>query len=337
MTGAQSLSNFLEKIFHFGYDAIIILILNDFQFFDFAHARNAENIFGPDSPLADMECPHVTQTKRPRGRPKSQFSESSAGTMQALDRALSVLTAAAREDGVSLSELAHALDIPTATTHRILTTLQKRDFLRFDEEQQDWTIGIEAYRTGVAYLKRTNLSDAGRPVMRRLMEETGETANLAVPDGAEVVFIGQVETGNPIRAFFPPGSRTPMHASGIGKAILAALSEERRVALMAGAGLRGFTEQTHVTPGTLFDDLAQTAARGWSFDRNERHDGMSCIGAAIFNERAEPCAGISISGPSSRFTDARLPEFGQAVAQAAERITHLIAGRAPAMPDAAVP
>jgi len=277
----------------------------------------------------------MTQAPRPRGRPRSAFTDKGAGTLQALDRALALLAEVARRDGASLTDLSRSLDIPTATTHRILTTLQGRDFVRFDEERQDWSVGLEAYRTGVAYLRRAGLADMGRPVMRRLMEETGETANLAVPDGAEVVFIGQVETGNPIRAFFPPGSRTPMHASGIGKAILAALSEERRVALMAGAGLRGFTEQTHVTPGTLFDDLAQTAARGWSFDRNERHDGMSCIGAAIFNERAEPCAGISISGPSSRFTDARLPEFGQAVAQAAERITHLIAGRAPAMPDTA--
>ena len=53
---------------------------------------------------------------------------------------------------------------------------------------------------------------------------------------------------------------------------------------------------------------------------------MSCIGAAIFNDRGEPCAGVSISGPSSRFSDARLPEFGRAVAQAAAQITHLIAG-----------
>jgi IclR family transcriptional regulator, acetate operon repressor len=269
----------------------------------------------------------MTQTKRPRGRPKSQFSESSAGTMQSLDRALGVLTTVARQEGVNLTDLSLSLGIPTATTHRILTTLQKRDFVRFDEERQDWTIGIEAYRTGVAYLKRTNLSDAGRPVMRRLMEQTGETANLAVPDGAEVVFIGQVETGNPIRAFFPPGSRTPMHASGTGKAILAALPEDRRLALLKGAGLQGFTENTHVTPRALFEDLEQTAARGWSFDRNERYEGMSCIGAAIFNDRGEPCAGVSISGPSSRFPDARLPEFGRAVAQAAAQITHLIAGQ----------
>ncbi|WP_300550947.1 HTH-type transcriptional regulator BhcR [Roseovarius sp.] len=269
----------------------------------------------------------MTPPKRARGRPKSQFSESSAGTMQSLDRALGVLVAVAREDRATLTDLSLALGIPTATTHRILTTLQKRDFVRFDDERQDWSIGIEAYRTGVAFLKRSNLSDVGRPVMRRLMEQTGETANLAVRDGAEVVFIGQVETQNPIRAFFPPGSRTPMHASGTGKAILAALPEDRLLTLLKGAGLKGFTSHTHVTPKALFDDLEKTRVRGWSFDRNERYDGMSCIGSAIFNDRGEPCAGVSISGPSSRFSDAHIPEFGAAVAQAAAEITHLMAGQ----------
>jgi len=269
----------------------------------------------------------MTPPKRARGRPKSQFGESSAGTMQSLDRALGVLVAVAREDRATLTDLSLALGIPTATTHRILTTLQKRDFVRFDDERQDWSIGIEAYRTGVAFLKRTNLSDVGRPVMRRLMEQTGETANLAVRDGAKVVFIGQVETQNPIRAFFPPGSRTPMHASGTGKAIMAALPEDRLLSLLKGAGLKGFTGHTHVTPKTLFADLEKTRTRGWSFDRNERYDGMSCIGSAIFNDRGEPCAGVSISGPSSRFSDAQIAEFGAAVAQAAAEITHLIAGQ----------
>jgi len=270
----------------------------------------------------------MAQTGRPRGRPRSQFSESSAGTLQALDRALGVLREVAHRDGTSLTEISRSLDIPTATTHRILTTLQGHDFVRFDEERQDWTIGIEAYRTGVAYLKRTNLADAGRPAMRRLMEETGETANLAVPDGAEVVFIGQVETGNPIRAFFPPGSRTPMHASGTGKAILAALPADRQRRLLPEGRLAGFTPSTHVGTDTLFDDLARTARRGWSHDRDERYEGMSCIGAAILDGRGEPCAGISISGPSSRFDDERLAAFGTAVTAAAREVTALIAGRA---------
>ena len=272
----------------------------------------------------------MTRTKRPRGRPRSAFTGSNAGTLQALDRALGVLAEVARRDGASLTDLSRALDIPAATIHRILTTLQARDFVRFDEERQDWSIGIEAYRTGVAYLKRTNLADAGRPVMRRLMEETGETANLAVPDAGEVVFIGQVETGNPIRAFFPPGSRTPMHASGIGKAILAALPEDRRRALLPAPRLAGFTARTHRDTDSLATDLAVIGARGWSLDRDERYEGMSCIGAAILDGRAEPCAGISISGPSSRFADDRLPAFGAAVSAAADEVTALIAGHGPA-------
>jgi IclR family acetate operon transcriptional repressor len=269
----------------------------------------------------------MTKPPRPRGRPKSQFTESSTGTMQALDRALGLLAEVARRDGASLTDLARAQGIPPATTHRILATLQGRDFVRFDDERQEWSIGLEAYRTGVAYLKRAGLADMGRPVMRRLMEETGETANLAVPDGSEVVFIGQIETGNPIRAFFPPGSRTPMHASGTGKAILAALPEARRARLLPSGGLTGFTARTHLSLASLAADLDATRARGWSFDRDERYEGMSCIGAAILDGRGEPCAGISISGPSSRFADDRLPAFGAAVRAAADEITALIAGQ----------
>ncbi|SMX50157.1 IclR family transcriptional regulator [Maliponia aquimaris] len=264
--------------------------------------------------------------KRPRGRPKSQFKESSAGTMQALDRALGVLVALARDQSNTLSDLSREIDIPTATTHRILTTLQAHRFVSFDEERQEWAIGIEAYRTGAAFLKRNSVIEVGRPVMRRLMAESGETANLAVPDGTEVVFVGQVETPNPIRAFFPPGTRTSMHASGTGKAILAAMRPQRLQALLEDMPLTPFTAQTHVTLSGLTSDLHAIAARGWSHDREERHAGMSCIGAAILNDRGEPCAGISVSGPTARFNGERIHDLGRRVAQAAREITELSGG-----------
>ena len=268
--------------------------------------------------------------KRQRGRPKSQFNESSAGTLQSLDRALGVLVAVARLERTTLTDLSLAVGIPTATTHRILMTLQKHNFTTFDEDRQDWMIGIEAYRTGVSYLKGSNLTEVGRPVMRLLMEKTGETANLAVPDKSEVVFIGQVETTNPIRAFFPHGARTSMHASGTGKAILSAMPEEHARTLLQTSGLTRFTDRTHITPKDLFQDLARTRERGWSFDREERFSGMSCIGGAIFDESGQPIAGVSISGPSIRFDEARAAEFGAAVVHAASEITRLIGGYAPA-------
>lgn len=265
--------------------------------------------------------------KRSRGRPKSQFRESSAGTMQSLDRALGVLVGVAKAERATLTDLSLSLGVPTATTHRILTTLQKHGFVVFDDEQQDWRIGIEAYRTGAAFMNRMSLTEASRPVMRQLMERTGETANLAIPDGSEVVFVGQVETQNPIRAFFARGTRTSMHASGTGKAILSALPQSEVRARLMAAGLTPFTENTLVSPSALFADLELTRKRGWSFDREERYSGMSCIGAVIFDEHAEPCGGVSISGPSTRFDDLRVPELGATVAEAARSITQSIGGR----------
>ena len=267
--------------------------------------------------------------KRPRGRPKSMFKESSAGTMQSLDRALGVLTTVAGLERVALSDLAREVDVPTATTHRILVTLQKHGFVSFDEERQEWMVGIEAYRTGASFLRRNNVLEIGRPILRRLMLDSGETANLAVPDGPEVVFVGQVETQNPIRAFFPPGARTPMYASGTGKAILAALSEDGLNKVLARTDLIAFTENTNLPQAGLHDDLAETRRRGWSYDHEERYEGMSCIGAAIFNDRAEPCAGISVSGPTVRFSLDRAPELGMLVRNAAQEITHLSGGRSP--------
>ena len=268
-------------------------------------------------------------TKRARGRPKSLFKESSAGTLQSLDRALSLLKALASGGDVALSKLSRQVDIPTATTHRILNTLQTHGFVQFDSGRQEWSVGVEAYRTGAAFLRRNSVVEIGQPYLRALMEQTGETANLAVPDKGEVVFVGQVETPNPIRAFFPAGSRSSMHASGIGKAILAAMSDEKRQKLFQKAEFPTFTAHTLIDPMALERDLQQIRERGWSHDAQERYLGMSCIGACIFDEQANPCAGISVSGPTARFQDTELERMGALVVDAAREITRSSGGRLP--------
>ncbi len=267
--------------------------------------------------------------KRPRGRPKSQFKESSAGTLQALDRALAVLTSVASNDGATLSDLSREMDVPTATTHRILTTLQKHGFVSLDDARQEWRVGIEAYRTGAAFLKGNSVLEIGQSYMRKLMRNTGETANLAVPDGVHVVFVGQVEAANPIRAFFPPGTRTSMHASGTGKAILAAMSDQALDRVLSELVLEGYTPHTRASRDALLRDLDSIRGRGWSHDHEERHFGMACIGSAIFDAQGVPHAGISVSGPSSRFSEDRLEDLGAQVAQAARDITQLSGGQMP--------
>ncbi len=267
--------------------------------------------------------------KRSRGRPRTLPADAKGNTVQALDRGLLLLRALAREGSVTLSDIALRVGMPPSSAHRVLATLQKHGFVDFDEATQQWAVGIEAFRTGSSYLARTNLIEAAQKVLRPLMEETGETANLGIPDGGDVVFVSQVETANPIRAFFRPGTRSHMHASGTGKALLADLPRVELEKILQNKGLPEFTPKTLTSPSALFADLDEIRKRGWSFDDEERYSGMRCVAAPIYNSFGEAIAGISVSGPTVRFQDNVVAELGPRVRRAAAEVTTMIGGKLP--------
>lgn len=274
-----------------------------------------------------------TGEKRQRGRPRSFNAPAETASVQSLDRALRVLAVVAGGDGMSLSEIAAGTGLAASTVYRMLTTMESHAMVEFDRADQLWSIGVGTFRAGSAFLRRRKLADRARPVMQALMEGTGETANLGVAENDCVVFVSQVETHQAIRAFFRPGSRSPFHASGIGKAILAHLDPNRVTAIARSAGLPSYTQSTLVDLPALTRDLAETGARGWSVDDEERFVGMRCVAAAIFNEFAEPIAGISISGPTVRVTPERLNDIGPLVHKAAAEVTRMIGGVAPVADD----
>ncbi|PLX37577.1 MAG: IclR family transcriptional regulator [Hyphomicrobiales bacterium] len=269
------------------------------------------------------------KSSRPRGCPKAFHDKSESATIQSLDRAMTVLKVVAEGSGMSLSEIAAVGDDSPATVYRILTTLKKHAIVEFDETSQLWHVGAGAFRIGSSFLRRTRLIEQSRRVMERIMGESGETANLAIIDRGEVIFISQVETHEPIRAFFRPGTRGPVHASGIGKAIMAYRSAEHIHATLSGHKLERFTSHTLADEAALVTELDETRARGWSVDDEERTNGMRCIAAPIFNQFGEAIAGISISGPTVRMTKEKDAGFGHLVRAAADEITKAIGGVMP--------
>lgn len=269
-----------------------------------------------------------TTEKRSRGRPRLHDGPATGGSVQTVDRAANVLRLVSETDGQSLTEIAEAASLPASTVYRLLTTLQSHRMVEFDEQRQLWYVGLETFRMGAAYLRRRKLAERGRAVMRKLQIETGETANLAVNDDEGVVFVSQVETHQPIRAFFRPGTRGDYHSSGIGKAIMAYF-DDTKIEVIASRGLPNYTDYTLSDLGELRDDLQATRARSWSIDNEERHLGMRCVAAPIFNEYSEPIGGISVSGPSVRVTPAQADIFGPMVRDAAREITNLSGGRWP--------
>lgn len=265
--------------------------------------------------------------KKRRGRPRNPVQETAQGTVIALDRGLLMMQALANEGYMSLTDLSLKVGVPISTAHRILMTLERRGFAELSEDTNEWSIGIESFRVGNSYLERTNLIESSRKAMRYLMETTGETANLAIADDGAVVFISQVESHNPIRAFFRPGTRGNMHASGIGKAFLANMLKRDVEKILHSKGCPEYTNKTLTTPVELFRDMETTRDRGWAFDDEERYVGMRCIASCIYNSYGEAVAGISVSGPTVRLPDHMLQTIGIQVRDAAQQITALIGGK----------
>ena len=255
------------------------------------------------------------------------------GTVQALDRALALLELLSQSDGITLTDLSQRAGMAPSTIHRLLTTLQNRGYVEHTEATGHWLVGVEAFRVGSAFLRSRKVVSMGREVMHDLMEATGETSNLAMEDDGDVVFVSQVESHEAIRAFFRPGTRAPMHASGIGKALLAEHSDDGVRQLLQKKGLKGFTGKTLTDPSALLSNLAETRKRGWALDDEERNDGMRCVAAPIYNEYGEAVAGISISGPTVRLPDDRLSELGRLVRRAADAVTTSIGGVPPRSAD----
>ena len=258
---------------------------------------------------------------KPLGRPRGFNTDDTQSTLQSVDRAVDVLKTLASGPPMTLSDIARSLSASPATIHRVLITLQARAMAEADPTTQEWSVGPEAFRIGAAFLRRSTVTARALPVMRHLMEVTGETSNLGIEKADMVMFISQVETHESIRAFFPPGTQTPMHASGIGKALLSHHSGARLERLLATGPLERFTPQTIVTRDGLLAELAQIRDAGFAFDNEEKAVGMRCIAAAIVNFHGEAVAGISISGPSHRVSPEKVAAFGKLVRAAGHTIS----------------
>ena len=149
--------------------------------------------------------------------------------VQSLVRALALLNRIAKlsDDGATLTDLAQRVGLPTSTAHRLLTTLEQERYVRFTHDGRFWSVGVQAFVIGCTFTKTRSLAGVARPHMRHLMEDGGETVNLAVEDEGEAVYLSQVECRQMMRAFARPGTRVPLHCSAVGKAMLSAASDKK--------------------------------------------------------------------------------------------------------------
>lgn len=248
--------------------------------------------------------------------------------VKSVDRALHLLEIMAEEKrGVELQELCKKTHINTTTLYRLLQTLQNRGFVTQNPYTERYRLGLKLLELGHAVTNQIELREIALPFLEKLMEKTGETANLVILDEGEAVYIEKVESPASLRMFYRIGKQAPAHATGVGKVLLAALPSEKVTEIIKTKGLCKLTENTITSPENLQKELEKIRDNGFAIDNEECEVGAKCIGAPVRDYTNQVVAAVSISGPGARLSEERLNELAEVVKDTAYKISEKIGYR----------
>lgn len=222
-----------------------------------------------------------------------------AGRVQSLTRAFALLERMADAGGeAGITELAEVSGLPLPTVYRLLRTLVAENYVRQGPSRR-YALGPRLIRLGES--AGMALGAAAKPLLARLAEETGETANLAMLDGDEVVYIAQAPSRHTVRMFIEVGRRVHAHCTGVGKAMLAQLPEDQAMAILNRAGMPALTPATITDPAQLVAQLRVIRRRGYAVDEGEQEVGVRCFAVPVGGGQAR--LAISASGPAGRMDE----------------------------------
>ncbi|WP_309570962.1 IclR family transcriptional regulator [Deinococcus sp.] len=240
--------------------------------------------------------------------------------VRTLERGLAVLGALAARRSATLTQLARDVRLSASTVSRLLDTLVRQGFAE-GGEGGTYRVGPRAAQVGSAYDAHDALLAAAQPAMRALVDDLNESANLAALSGAEAVYVAQVEGRHLVRMFTQLGAAAPLHASGVGKALMAWRDDASVTALLGSGPFPAFTPHSLTTLPAYRAELARVRTQGFAHDDQERELGVRCVAAPVRDGSGAVVAALSVSAPTSRLTEAEVPRFVARVVQATAAIS----------------
>lgn len=232
---------------------------------------------------------------------------------------LELLTSA--PDGLSLSHVVSRLTWPKSSTHALLRTMERRGYLSRNDASRTFRIGIRLWEAGQAYQLHADLALHAVPAMQRVVDDVGETVQLAVRDGRDNVYLAKVDSQQPMQLVSRIGSRIPSHGTGLGKVLLADLTDRELDALYVDATLVRFTPNTITDLAHLKEVVQEVRRVGHAVDEEEFALGLRCIAVPIVGIQQRTMAALSCSIPSARFDRAKAQRTLSLLKQAAAEIS----------------
>ena len=233
-------------------------------------------------------------------------SNKSSTAMRALE-VMEVLAEAGRP--VSVAEVAESIRADRSTAYRMLMTLHAAGYVTRDASQKNYQLGYKLLSLSRRLLNGNDRADLINEILRQMADRSGETVHYCVLDRDATVLVYRAKGTQLVAVDFQIGDRSPLHCTSIGKALLA-YQDARAIDEVIGRGLPRLAVNTIVDSDKLRVELRNVRAQGFAYDDREFHDDMRCVAAPVLEKDGSCQSGISFSGPSSRYTDAKLEECG---------------------------
>lgn len=242
-------------------------------------------------------------------------------SVSAVLRVFSILTALSERKDTSISELSLRLAMPKATVYRFLQTMKSLGFVRQEVESERYGLTMKMFELGAKSLLYLDLIELARRQMSILSEKTSETIHLGVLSDNEVIYIHKVDAKYSIGMYSKIGKRAPLHATAMGKVLLAWEMPERRDALASQIEFNRFRENTISSREQFLEELTRTRQKKYGLDLEEFEEHMVCIAAPVFDHLNHVIAALSITFAEFRFDPNRQQEYADMVIDASRAVS----------------
>ena len=241
-------------------------------------------------------------------------------SIQVIDRSAALLDAiAAHDEAASLKILAADTGLHPSTAFRILGALAEHGLVERDAAGR-YLLGKKLAQLAQRVPRGTDLREEALAVMQSLRDQVGETVNLTVREGDEVIYIERATPKRMMRVEQVIGSRAPLHVTAVGKLMLGKLGEEFMQAYAQRTGLKAYTRHTLDNVKRLAQAVQQSQKNDFAYDDEEAEEGVGCIGVLIYGNGGAVVAGLSISAPIERRRDEWIPLLKQAGEEISRRL-----------------
>lgn len=243
-------------------------------------------------------------------------------SIQSVVRSFKILDTIAAVDGeIGAQQISTTAGLHISTAFRFLQNLVRSGVVEQNPETGKYRLALKLLTWGMQVLRQMDLRRDAAPLLRELNEKTRETIHMCVYDREAAIYIEKIESPTPLRRFSEVGKGAPLHCTGVGKVLMAALAERELADLLKQYPLKRYTPNTITQAGALKRELERIRAQGVAMDNEEHEPGIRCVAAPIRNHTNKVIASISLAGRTTSVTPARVPELIQTVKETAQKIS----------------